>query len=112
MKSEKLSWSLLHPLSFICTCFFCCEQAIAAVHLGSQSVLGPMISEEKIVFGVVANVERVTCMQQLGKEISAVDLKGVCFSLHTVCMCVEFTLRDFFMSSFYCIRILCTLLSM
>jgi hypothetical protein len=53
------------------------DDAIAAVHLGSQSVLGPMISEEKIVFGVVANVERVTCMQQLGKEISAVDLKAI-----------------------------------
>ena len=56
---------------------------IAAVHLGSQSVLGPIVSEERIVFGIVANVEKDTSMQQLEKEVAPVDLKGMC-----VCVCV------------------------
>ena len=56
---------------------------IAPVHHGSQSVLGPIVSEERVVFGVVANVEKDTSMQQLEKEVASVDLKGVC-----VCVCV------------------------
>ena len=56
---------------------------IAAVHLGRQSILGPIVSEERVVFGVVANVEKDTSMQQLEKEVVPVDLKGV-----YVCVCV------------------------
>ena len=48
------------------------------------SVLGPIVLEERVVFGVVANVEKDTSMQQLEKEVAPMDLRGVC-----VCMCTR-----------------------
>ena len=54
-------------------------------------VLRSIISEDRVVFDVIANIEKGTSMQQLKKEVAPVDLKGVyvCVCVHA-CACVHY----------------------
>ena len=50
-------------------------------------VLRSIISEDRVVFDVAANIEKDTSMQELKKEVAPVDLNGVCVCVHT-CLCL------------------------